>query len=216
MRAGAADVVLVLGDIGKMREVGERPDDPRGLARRHAVQQAFQLLPRDHVVVAVEADGGLAHAFDKAEDLFALLFPDGVAQDAPEQPDIVTQRKVLFGHLGLVHDLHDRRLFSAASISPGENCTYRSTAAPYVILLHCEKWTKNSVDCDTYPNLVPLQAPIVSLALSANCIDKEFVGHLRSENNAKHKEIRDDLCKATISTRVIPGCERMFTVHGTT
>ena len=55
------------------------------------------------VLVAVEADGGLPDTLDQAEHRLAFLGTDGVAKDAAEQADVVAQRQVLLGDLGLVH-----------------------------------------------------------------------------------------------------------------
>ncbi len=46
VRAGATDVVLVLGDIGQVREEAEGADHLDGVSAREAVQRAFELAPR--------------------------------------------------------------------------------------------------------------------------------------------------------------------------
>ena len=49
------------------------------------------------LVVAMEADRGLADALDEIEHLAAFLLAHGVAEQAAEQADVVAQRRVLFG-----------------------------------------------------------------------------------------------------------------------
>ena len=89
------DVVLILGDVGQMREIAEGAHDAQGLADRHAVEDQLELAPRRLVVVAVEPDRGLPDAFDQVEHVGALLVAHGVAENAPEQPDIGPQPGIL-------------------------------------------------------------------------------------------------------------------------
>jgi hypothetical protein len=44
----------------------------------------------------VEPDRGLPDALDQVEHVGALLVAHGVAEDAPEQPDVVPQPRVFF------------------------------------------------------------------------------------------------------------------------
>ena len=77
------------------------------LAVRQAVQRRLELAARGFVLVAVEADRGLADALDDLEDRLALLAADRVAEDAAEQPDVIAQRKILVGNIErLVHTGH--------------------------------------------------------------------------------------------------------------
>ena len=110
--AQPADVVLVLGDVGKMREIAEGAHDPHGLADRHAVEDQFQLLPCRPVVVAMEPDRGLPDAFDEVEDVGPLLISHGIAEDAPEQADVVAQAGVFLLPVGLFRVI-------TASFGPG-------------------------------------------------------------------------------------------------
>ena len=64
-------------------------------ADRHAVEDEFEFAPRQPVFVAVEPDRGLPDALDQVEHVGALLIAHGVAEDAPEQPDIVPQPRIL-------------------------------------------------------------------------------------------------------------------------
>ena len=95
--AGAADVVLVLGDVGEMREIAEGADDAERLIGRQAAHDRLQLLPRGLVGVAVELHAGAPDVLDQLEHRVAFLGPHRVAQDAAEQPDVVAQREVLLG-----------------------------------------------------------------------------------------------------------------------
>ncbi len=102
MGAGAADVMLILRDVGKMREIGIGPDDLVGAAARQGVQDRLKILTGILVLIAVEADRGLADALDHLEDRIALLLADRVAEESPEQADIVAKRKILFRrHIGI-------------------------------------------------------------------------------------------------------------------
>ena len=60
-------------------------------ADRHAVEGGLQLAPRQLVFVAMEPDRGLPDALDQVEHVGALLVAHGIAEDAPEQPDVVPQ-----------------------------------------------------------------------------------------------------------------------------
>ena len=95
MRAVAADVMLVFGDVGEMREIAEGAHDRERLVGVEAVEDRLELAPRAGLVVAVEADRGLADALDERVGLLALLLAHGVAEDAAEQADVVAQRHVL-------------------------------------------------------------------------------------------------------------------------
>ena len=54
------------------------------------------------IVIAVEPDRGLPDALDQVEHVGAFLIAHGVAEDAPEQPDIVAQPGVFFERQGFV------------------------------------------------------------------------------------------------------------------
>ncbi len=98
MGTGAADVMLVLGDIGEMRKKTEGADDLKCLGRRQTVQRRFELAARCNILVSAEADRVLANVLDGVEDCLAVLLAYRVAEDAAEQPDIVAQRQVfVFG-----------------------------------------------------------------------------------------------------------------------
>ena len=94
--AVAADVVLVLGDIGQMREIAEGAHDRERLVVVEAVERGGELAPRAALVVAMEADRGLPDSLDNHVNVGAFLLAHGVAEDAAEQADVVAQRGVLF------------------------------------------------------------------------------------------------------------------------
>src|SRR4029078_7906812 len=73
MGSGAADMVLVLGQVCQMREIAVGPDDLVGAPARKAVQGRVQLTAGNFILVAMEADRGLADALDDLEGRFPLL-----------------------------------------------------------------------------------------------------------------------------------------------
>src|ERR1700680_4670761 len=84
MRARSATVMLILGDVGEVREVAERPCDLHCLTGPQIVQDGLQCAPRRLVIVAMEADRRLPNAFDDIEDRFSLLLSDSVAKNTAE------------------------------------------------------------------------------------------------------------------------------------
>ena len=81
MGAVAADVMLIFGDVGEVREIAVGAHDRQCLVGAEAVERRLELAPRADLVVAVEADRGLANLLDQLEDLFALLLAHRVAED---------------------------------------------------------------------------------------------------------------------------------------
>jgi hypothetical protein len=90
VRAAAADVVLVFGDVGQVREIGKRAHHRIGLVAGQDFQHAVQLGGAG-VGFAAEAHGGLADGFDHLVDFLAFLFAHDVAQQATEQADVFFQ-----------------------------------------------------------------------------------------------------------------------------
>ena len=84
MRPAATDMVLVLGDIGQVREEAVGADHLDGLAARQAVQRAFEFAPRGRVLAAMEANGRLTDALHDSEYRLPLLLAEGVAEDPAE------------------------------------------------------------------------------------------------------------------------------------
>ena len=101
MRAVAADVVLILGDVGQMREIAVGANDRERLVGAEAVERRLEFAPRANFVVAMEADRGPADLLDQLVHLFALLLAHGVAEDSTEQADVAAQRQVLVGLIRL-------------------------------------------------------------------------------------------------------------------
>ena len=97
MSAVAADVMLVFSDVGEMREIAVGANDRERLVSVEAVERRLELAPRADLVVAMEADRGLADLLDQLENLFALLLAHGVAENSPEQADVLAQRNVFLG-----------------------------------------------------------------------------------------------------------------------
>ncbi len=93
--ARAADVMLVLGDVGQLRKIGERTHYKKRLLTRKGVEQFGELRSGGSVVVAMRADRLTANALDNGESVLAFLLPDGVAKQAAEKADIVPQRFVV-------------------------------------------------------------------------------------------------------------------------
>ena len=87
----APDVVLVLGDVGEVGEVAEGADDLDGLAGREAVQRRLEFAPRGLVLVAMEADRGLANVLDDLEDRLAVRAADRIAENAAEEADVLAE-----------------------------------------------------------------------------------------------------------------------------
>ncbi len=95
MRPGAADVVLVLGDIGEMREEAEGTNDLQCLLWRQSVQCSFEIAPRHDILVAAKLHRAAANALDDVKDRLAALLAYRVAENAAEQTNILAQREVL-------------------------------------------------------------------------------------------------------------------------
>ena len=128
MGARTADVMLVLGDIGKVGEIGVGADDLDRRCAGNAAEDGRQLGAGVLVLVAVETDRGLADPLDQLEGRLALLGPQRFAEQPPEQADVVAQRNVLLrfvifrgrgGTIGLADYCHRVTLI-------GDRCQRRS------------------------------------------------------------------------------------------
>ena len=95
MRAAAADVVLVFGDIGEMREEAEGADQLQRPVARQRIEHPLQFVARGAILVAAKADRALADALDRLERGIALLLAHRVAEDAAKKPDVLAQRQIL-------------------------------------------------------------------------------------------------------------------------
>ena len=97
MGATPADVVLVLGDIGQLQEVGKCADDSLRRITWQGIEQGGQFGAGGRVVVAGKAHRCLADTLDDREDGIALLLTYGIAENAAEQADVVAEGFVLVG-----------------------------------------------------------------------------------------------------------------------
>ena len=98
VRAPAAILVHVLGEVREVREVAERAHHVQRLTDRQPVEQRRELgfhLRRCVRARAAEADRRLAYRFDPQEALVTRLLAQHVAQQPPEEPRVVAQRKIL-------------------------------------------------------------------------------------------------------------------------
>src|SRR6516164_190058 len=94
MRMRAADVMLVLSDIGEMREKAKGANDLQRLLWRHTVKRRFKIAPRRNILVAAESNRVLPNVLHDFEDGGAALLADRVAEYSAEQPNIVAQRQI--------------------------------------------------------------------------------------------------------------------------
>src|SRR5208282_4578562 len=138
MSARAADVVLVLGDIGEMREKAEGADDLQRLGGGQTVEHRFESPARAGIFIAAKANRVLANMLDRVEDGRAPLFAHRIAEDAAEQPDILAQRQVfIFGLDGLwfwhglpLFDRRRRPMTAVAGTMPYRGSRARFITAP--------------------------------------------------------------------------------------
>ena len=90
-----AHVVAVLGDVGKVREVAEGANHADRLVTGEILQQAIERAAGLRVALEAIGHRQLPDALDQLEGLLAVLLADHVAQDAPEEADVLDQRAVL-------------------------------------------------------------------------------------------------------------------------
>ena len=95
-----AHVLPILGDVGQVREVAERADHAHRLVGRQVLQQPVEHPPGARILVDAVGHRQLAHALDQLEGRQSFLFPDDLAQQPPEQPDVLDQRPILVGCRG--------------------------------------------------------------------------------------------------------------------
>jgi hypothetical protein len=95
--------VLVLGDVGEMREIAERAHHLDRAVVRQAVEGGLELAARRGIALAAECDRDLADALDRGKRRLALLLADGVAEHPPDQADIVSQRPLSVRNLADIH-----------------------------------------------------------------------------------------------------------------
>src|SRR6185312_8528204 len=136
--AVAADVVAVLGDVGEEREVAERPDHHHRLGGREGVQHLREALGGGGVLEATGGDRELADFLHQRERRLAFVGADRVAEDAPQEPDVLAQPGVFFEsvvHFRYHSGSHPQR--SPESQSGGENVSrhFRFAAAALFALV---------------------------------------------------------------------------------
>jgi hypothetical protein len=104
-------MVLILGDVRQMQEIAEGPNDREHRIARQIVENGFEFGARCRIEFAVRAlaqmHRGLADVLDDGKNVVAFLIANGVAEQAAEQADVVSQREILVGsgHIGPVDGL---------------------------------------------------------------------------------------------------------------
>jgi hypothetical protein len=84
----AADVMLVLRDVGEMREKAERPYDLQRFDRRQSVERRFELTPRRDVSSRRKRTEFCRIRSTVSKHSLATMLPDRLAKNSPEQPDV--------------------------------------------------------------------------------------------------------------------------------
>src|SRR5260221_6927829 len=105
--AMAAQVVAVLGDVREQREIAERPHHGNGLFGGEGVERLREPLARGDVLQPPARHRELADLLDPREHLLALVGADRVAEEAPEEADVLAYPGVLVH--AIVHDGKDTR-----------------------------------------------------------------------------------------------------------
>ena len=97
MHGAAADVVAVFGQVSQVTEIGESADHAHRLVAREGLEQLLERAVGVLIGIAAESHRQLAHLLDQFVGLHPLLLTDHVAQNTPQQADIVNQGLVLVG-----------------------------------------------------------------------------------------------------------------------
>jgi hypothetical protein len=100
--AAAADVVLVLGDVGQLQEVAEGADNACVVSRDSGSSRAASSARAPGSPSRAKRYGGLADALDDREDFLPFLLADGIAEDPAEKPDVGAQRFFLVAVRGVL------------------------------------------------------------------------------------------------------------------
>ena len=122
MRAAAADVVAVLGDVGELGELREGAHDGHHRVRVQRSQRRGKRRPGAWIAAAVELDRRAPDTLDQFESRNTFLLAQGVTEHAPEPPDVFRQRLVLA--CGLYH--YGLRRFHSGIGSTGSALRYAS------------------------------------------------------------------------------------------
>ena len=107
-------VVFILGNIGEVRKIAERPDHLDRLVGVQRLQNIVQLAPRFMIVVAVKPDRRAPNGFDNVENRPPFLAAHDIAEQAAKKPNVFTQRQVfvrnvlVFGRKPVVDQTHRR------------------------------------------------------------------------------------------------------------
>ena len=100
MRATAAILVHVLGDIDEVREIGKCAHYVESAGDRQWVEQCFELRAQPRCFIgtrATESNRGLADRLDACKSAVARLIAQHVAQDAAQQTCIFLEREIFVG-----------------------------------------------------------------------------------------------------------------------
>ena len=90
MRAAPPVLLLVLGDVEKVREVAERAHEMQRLLLVERIQLALEL--RAARFFLSKRDRGLPDALDALERLRAHLLADHLAEQPPEEAPVLAQQ----------------------------------------------------------------------------------------------------------------------------
>src|SRR5208282_3228606 len=83
------------GDVGEVGKVAEGADDPVGLDRGQAIEQAVHFRARIRILAPAELYGVAPYRLNEVEDPLSSLFTNHVAENSPRKADIFAQRIVL-------------------------------------------------------------------------------------------------------------------------
>ena len=95
--AGAADAVVLLGEVDEAEVVGEGAQHGLGLLQGHAAQERGELGgggAAARLGTPPALDGEAAHALLQLEERLPFLLDDDFPQEAPQGPDILAQWQI--------------------------------------------------------------------------------------------------------------------------
>src|SRR5213075_1949069 len=108
MRAAAAVLLLVLGDVQEVREEAERAHHVHRLVYVERVEERIELaLAR---VLLAESDGCLPDALNAIESIAPRLLADHLAEEPSEEPAVLAQQILLVVHKMTVMDYRSQAL----------------------------------------------------------------------------------------------------------
>jgi hypothetical protein len=97
MISSAADPVVLLGDIGEVEKMGERPGDRSRRGDRHLAKKLGDVVEIGIVARPAGALGRLAHAFHALEQRLALMVAERQPEQLAQEPHVIPQRLVGIG-----------------------------------------------------------------------------------------------------------------------